>query len=66
MTILVLKPVVTWGTPMETEPGLHFQWRRQLHCEGRVGVVEPLGGAVAINGLVCSWRFHGDVMESVG
>jgi hypothetical protein len=27
--------------------------------QGRVGVVEPLGGAVAVNGLVCSWRFHG-------
>ena len=45
------------GTPME--PRLHFQWRRQLHLQGRVGVVEPLGGAVAVNGLVCSWRFHG-------
>ena len=41
------------------EPRLHFQWRRQLHLQGRVGVVEPLGGAVAVNGLVCSWRFHG-------
>ena len=59
MTILVLKPVVTiMGYPYG-EPRLHFQWRRQLHLQGRVGVVEPLGGAVAVNGLVCSWRFHG-------